>query len=814
MTSHIFRHARRSLIALVVVISGACSDRGSEPAPAPAPVAEPQLPTARVLYLPGREHEPGDLLLQCVAEDLDGDLVSVTLVGGSTDTIYTVAGRADTVSAEIRELPAGEHQLICTVTDSGGRTHADTITIGVAPNESQAAPLFVTQSGLDWTIVQGLIVDPQGDTLEYTIEIEGPITLALGPRTSPIDTTLTLPYGSYRIHSIVSDGFVADTTVRSFDHRAPPDVSQSIVRDGVSFRYAATHTGTFARLTVTRSAGDTIYIGPVPADTAFVGLNPGDQNGLLKGIYLFVLQADREGVATRDVVLDSIVDLQPSVDLSGIDATLDQEARIVLLLPTPVDPNPEDLPTYTRVRSLDGKVEVSLSGVNLTEADLSIVGAADSTGAYEIELVLGLAATGVLVDTLAGVIRPRPADTEQVESQDSVEFKSGYEDVVVAGGATSVSADLVDDDESKNPLLEWNFAEDKLGWFYDFKRMVNNKYRLALGIDYSFTNQFSSFSSTDTQAASGIFRVFGTWTAFGSRESMSGTVVGRIENRHLIGSGVTPRDLGFDGGSSLSTATFKDFGWGLTILHWKQLFEGGKYLVVAGKMDAGDYSDVYPFLTAYKAFMNDASHNNPSVALPQQGLGIVGKAAIGGNWYASAGLHDANGSPTAIGFDTFFEGEYYTWVEGGWTPDNTGLSSGEGVHVNLWHQDARVDEGTEETWGVTFSASKIFEGGLTWSPYLRAGYAEGDGGELVRFVIAGGVGAIVRGSDAFGIATSWSGPIDSTLRNQVTSEAFYRLQLTENIQASPVVHFTINPSQTLETDALWVVGMLRLRLAL
>jgi hypothetical protein len=27
---------------------------------------------------------------------------------------------------------------------------------------------------------------------------------------------------------------------------------------------------------------------------------------------------------------------------------------------------------------------------------------------------------------------------------------------------------------------------------------------------------------------------------------------------------------------------------------------------------------------------------------------------------------------------------------------------GEGVHVNLWRQDAREEEGTDETWGVTF----------------------------------------------------------------------------------------------------------------
>jgi porin len=97
----------------------------------------------------------------------------------------------------------------------------------------------------------------------------------------------------------------------------------------------------------------------------------------------------------------------------------------------------------------------------------------------------------------------------------------------------------------------------------------------------------------------------------------------------------------------------------------------------------------------------------------------------------------------------------------------------------------------------------VFDGGLKWSPFLRAGYSQGDGGELVRFMVAGGLGASVRGSDFIGVATSWSGPIDKTLRNQVTSEAFYRLQLTENMRVTPNLQFTINPSQTLETDMLW-----------
>jgi porin len=285
----------------------------------------------------------------------------------------------------------------------------------------------------------------------------------------------------------------------------------------------------------------------------------------------------------------------------------------------------------------------------------------------------------------------------------------------------------------------------------------------------------------------------------------------KIENRHRIGPGLTPRNLGFEAGSSLSTAGFKDMGWGVTAFSWNQRFPGNRLGVVVGRMDPGDFSDVYPLLTVWKAFMNDAFANNPAVALPQQGLGIAAVAGLHGSWYVAGGLHDANGSPTEWGFTTFFDvREYYTWIETGWSPGRE-IMSGVGVHVNAWHQDARTEAVTPESWGVTASASK--EIGQRWTPFLRAGYSEG-GAAQVRFVIAGGVGLTMRGGgDYLAVATSWSEPPDTTLRGQLTTEALYRLQLAENLAVTPDLQLTLFPSATLERDVVAVAGVLRLRLA-
>jgi porin len=161
--------------------------------------------------------------------------------------------------------------------------------------------------------------------------------------------------------------------------------------------------------------------------------------------------------------------------------------------------------------------------------------------------------------------------------------------------------------------------------------------------------------------------------------------------------------------------------------------------------------------------------------------------------------------------DTFFQDrEYYTWIETGFRL-GAGTNPGEKVHVNVWHQDPRVEAGVEESWGMTFSASTVLAN--RWTPFLRAGYSEGDAAK-VRFILLGGVGLRVRGSDFLGVATSWSGPTDPTLRNQMTFEALYRLQLTENMTLTPDLQFTIHPSLTLDRDVLAVFGVLRLRIAL
>jgi len=71
-----------------------------------------------------------------------------------------------------------------------------------------------------------------------------------------------------------------------------------------------------------------------------------------------------------------------------------------------------------------------------------------------------------------------------------------------------------------------------------------------------------------------------------------------------------------------------------------------------------------------------------------------------------------------------------------------------------------------------------------------------------RFVGIGG-SYKPRGRDTLGIAASWGSPPEKELRNQFTSEIFYRVQVTQNLTFTPNLQLTFKPSYTLETR--WVV---------
>ena len=156
----------------------------------------------------------------------------------------------------------------------------------------------------------------------------------------------------------------------------------------------------------------------------------------------------------------------------------------------------------------------------------------------------------------------------------------------------------------------------------------------------------------------------------------------------------------------------------------------------------------------------------------------------------------------------FDESEYFTSVEVGWTSAKERYYT-DNVHVTFWHVD-RVDAtGTPSGWGVNFSAAMWFDD--RWMPFLRGGYAE-DGGSLLETSVSAGLAfnAFDR-RDLVGIAANWGEPNGRTfgpgLEDQVSVEAFYRLQLTQNVRVTPSVQLLFDPALSPRDDLIGVFGL-------
>jgi len=387
---------------------------------------------------------------------------------------------------------------------------------------------------------------------------------------------------------------------------------------------------------------------------------------------------------------------------------------------------------------------------------------------------------------------------------------SNFSDRIFDGGSgQSVQADLFNSDTVKPAVFDWDVVHAKLDHYYSFKRRLNDGIGLAFTADYSALIQRASWVQGDDRTGlSHVLRFLGNWLTIGQPEGMNGSLIWKVEGRDNVGGHPAPRDLGFDTGSALSTANYKELKWGVTNLYWKQTFNNRDHSVLIGHLDPGDWADQYPLLNAWTLFMNDAFYNNPAEAIPKQGFALVYQGYATDSVYLLAGVADANGKGSELDFASFWDTrEWFTWVEIGFRA-NRSITARQNTHLHYWHQDAREEAGTSESWGLVYTYSAILDNGAV--PFVRIGYSEGDAPQL-RQSVSVGIRLKVFGRDSLGLGVNWGAPPDKSLRSQFTSEAFYRIQMTQNLTVTPSVQVTYKPSLTLEKDWIVVAGF-RLRL--
>lgn len=424
-------------------------------------------------------------------------------------------------------------------------------------------------------------------------------------------------------------------------------------------------------------------------------------------------------------------------------------------------------------------------------------------------LVAFLIATVLTLVPTARDLRAQDSSALNPASDSVLTQSNVYQDITQFGGPSSVGGQLAEDSEVNEPEFRWQRLHQLADPWFEVKQRLDESCGLQLSIDESMFYQTATSSLGETEAASGLVRVYGQWTLLGRGTNNPGQLVFKGENRHRM-TAITPFDLGFETGSILPTGTFfNEFNSGVTNLFWKQYLFDRDLVFAIGKIDVTDFVDIYGLMNPLTHFVNLGFSTNPTIAVPNQGLGFAVGAMLTDKIYLQSGFADANGQPTLAGFDTFFEDrEYFSYVELGLTSSRDRIYL-DNVHATLWHTDARTNAQTPEGWGVAVTAQKFLDD--KWLPFFRFGYADGDAA-LMQTTFSTGLGLLRANNDVAGVGISFGKPADGTLRDQFTSEAFYRFQLTQCLAVTPDVQLVGNPALNPSEDVLALFGI-RLRAA-
>lgn len=190
--------------------------------------------------------------------------------------------------------------------------------------------------------------------------------------------------------------------------------------------------------------------------------------------------------------------------------------------------------------------------------------------------------------------------------------------------------------QSKEERIEAANEPEKLNPFHAWSLRVAKEIEDSLGIalttSYTVLYQAASDSleQKEDDAAVGDLDIKGLWR-FGGKHG--GFVGFDFEGRHRI-TDVPPAGLGNEIGSLWPTAGgFSKQQFSLVQLWLHQPLFKGRAAIRVGKLDQGDYFDVYSFKSANVAFLNAVFSDNPVIPLPENGLGGGSGSVVSNNKY-------------------------------------------------------------------------------------------------------------------------------------------------------------------------------------
>jgi porin len=376
----------------------------------------------------------------------------------------------------------------------------------------------------------------------------------------------------------------------------------------------------------------------------------------------------------------------------------------------------------------------------------------------------------------------------------------------------SIVERLKEDAEPKDYLFQFPGVDGALKPWYALKEDLDEKYGLKFGISYTaFYQKTSDNFGPEDDAAGFDLDISGSWTFLG-RGTDSTTMLGfNFFWRDTLGTEIPPQVLFTQFGSLYSSAA--PYGEEDPVVG--ELYIQKKFRNVfgfrVGKIFPITAYDFFPFKNFRTDFVDFNHVTNSTIPLPGNGLGAFVQYRPDPSVFLRLGAHDANADVQESGFDTY-DGELFTIFEVGFDtgllPRVPGGPPQGHVHVSLWHQDERDDAGVDDGWGIAGSAVQRFG---RFTPFVRYGYSDGGAKGPNPAKHMANVGLVIdrifgQANDRIGIGYTWADPADSTLDDQSTIDAYYRVQMTPETQIGPVLEVIFDPVRNPDEDTVFVWG--------
>ena len=398
------------------------------------------------------------------------------------------------------------------------------------------------------------------------------------------------------------------------------------------------------------------------------------------------------------------------------------------------------------------------------------------------------------------------------------EDTTSYKNSEGFGGPKTVGGQLEADNA---PRFENRIPIKRTKGWYDFKADLAKKTGIELGINYTSIFIYSTQTTGEgvsNNASSGIFDFQGGWTFLNRKKGKNtGKLFIKINSRHSYNgpNSVSPMFHGINasGYYGLPATGYRDYSIRMTELNYQQALFDNRFHFVVGKVDPTNYFNFHGLIVPWQHFISYGASVSGSVNWPDQGLGGIINIRPTEKIYIMAGLTDVRGDVFRTGEflnfgDQFQNGKFWKSVEVGFVP-SFGARYFQKISITYWHSDAYTNVADAEIasgQGLAVSAHWFFK--ERFIPFARFGFSNGNGeNAFYKADIQIGHGYRFLNYDILGVALSWNQPNIPDVKDQITAELFYRVNVTAHLEFTPSVQFVANPTFNATASNLFYLGM-------